>query len=155
MRATARPKLPESNNATCANFPLPRSGSVQRDHWSECGRAASSGDRDTLGRPLRSVLLLGVSSKTTDFSISNICPRRISSFSRRLVQHGSRCRVRLGLLQIALPPDKAQCIMHGRQEPDWTSEALRQARYGSPLVSSASPDVVAGTALVGFSVKSI
>ena len=51
--------------------------------------------------------------------------------------------------------DKAQCIMHGRREPAWTSEVLRQARYGSPLVSPESPDVVAGTALVGFSVTSI
>jgi hypothetical protein len=64
------------------------------------------------------------------------------------------CRVRVELLQIALPPVKAQCIMHGRQEPAWTSEVLRQARYGSPLVSPESPDVVDGTALVRFSVMS-
>jgi hypothetical protein len=63
--------------------------------------------------------------------------------------------VRVELLQIALPPDKAQCIMQCQQEPAWTSEALRQARYGSPLVSPESPDVIAGTALVGFSVTSI
>jgi len=58
-------------------------------------------------------------------------------------------------LQIALPPDKAQCIMHLRQDPALTSEALRQARCGSPLVSSESPDVIAATALVSFSVRSI
>jgi hypothetical protein len=63
--------------------------------------------------------------------------------------------MRVELLQIALTLDRAQCILHGRQEPAWTSEALRQARYGSPLVSSESPDVIAGTALVGFSVMSI
>jgi hypothetical protein len=63
--------------------------------------------------------------------------------------------VRVELLQIALPPDKVQCIMHGQQEPAWTSEVLRQARYGSPLVSPESPDIVAGTALVRFSVTSI
>jgi hypothetical protein len=65
------------------------------------------------------------------------------------------CRVRVELLQIALPSDKAQCIMHGRREPAWTSEVLRQARYGSPLVSPESTDVVASTALVRFSVTSI
>jgi hypothetical protein len=59
------------------------------------------------------------------------------------------------IVQIALPPDKAQCVMHGRQEPGWVSEALRQARYGFPVVSSESPDVIAGTDLVGFSVTSI
>jgi len=64
-------------------------------------------------------------------------------------------RVWAGLLRIAHPPDKAQCIMHGRQEPDWISEALRQVRYGSPLISHESPDVIAGKSLVGFSVANI
>jgi hypothetical protein len=45
--------------------------------------------------------------------------------------------------------------MHGRQEPDWISEALRQVRYGSPLISHESPDVIAGKSLVGFSVANI
>jgi hypothetical protein len=58
------------------------------------------------------------------------------------------------IVQIALSPDKAQCVMHGRQEPGWISEALRQMRYGSPMVSSESPDVVAGKDLVGFLVTS-
>ena len=61
----------------------------------------------------------------------------------------------LELVQIAFPPNKAQCIMHDQQEPDWISEALRQARYRSPLVSPESPDVIAGNVLVGFMVTSI
>jgi hypothetical protein len=45
--------------------------------------------------------------------------------------------------------------MRDQQEPDWISEALRQARYRSPLVSPESPDVIAGNVLVGFMVTSI
>jgi hypothetical protein len=36
----------------------PRSGFVQQDHWSECGRSTSAGALGVLGRPHRSVLSL-------------------------------------------------------------------------------------------------
>jgi hypothetical protein len=52
-------KLTKTTDASRAPFPLPRSGSVQRGHWSECGRAAFVGDSDAQRRPRRSVLVLG------------------------------------------------------------------------------------------------
>jgi len=62
---------------------------------------------------------------------------------------GRGVRLCLGVQGRGLPliPTEFHCEM--------VSEALRQARYGSPLVSPESPDVVAGTALVGFSVARI
>jgi hypothetical protein len=50
------------------------------------------------------------------------------------------------------PAGQSTCIMQCQQEPAWISESLRQARSDSVLVSSESPDVATGTALVGFSV---
>ena len=49
---------------------------AEQDHWSECGRVTPVADPDALGRPHRSVLLLGITShamKTSHLTCLGIC----------------------------------------------------------------------------------
>jgi hypothetical protein len=68
------PALPK-NCAVCIST---RNNEDAQNHWSESGRATAVGSADALGRPLRSVLSLGITmtdSQIDDAVLSSIEPR--------------------------------------------------------------------------------